>query len=82
MSILRITRKCGDFAYPFGIGKKNNLFSFVIVELPVTVHYIKVLIVVQKCFYDKFMSQATIQIISTSFLKYELLFQLICTPVA
>jgi hypothetical protein len=39
----------------------------VVVELHVTVNYIKILSVAQQCFYGKFVSPTTIQIIRTSF---------------
>jgi len=49
----------------------------VVSELHVTVNYIKILTIVQQCFYGKFMLLATMQIIHTSFVKNIL--QLICT---
>jgi hypothetical protein len=45
----------------------KNINAFRVIVLRVTVNYKKVLSVAQQCFYSKFMSLATVQIICVSF---------------
>jgi hypothetical protein len=46
---------------------KENLILCVVAELHIFVNYIKIFSVEQKCFYSKFISPATMQIIRTNF---------------
>jgi hypothetical protein len=54
------------------------MHSVCVVELHATVSYTKILCVAQNCFYGKYMSLVTMQIIRTSFLK-QIILQLICS---
>jgi trimethylamine:corrinoid methyltransferase-like protein len=67
---LRKKKQCGAFVQPFFSGNTKMLFVCVVAELLATVNYTKILSVAQQCFYGKFMSMATMQIICNSFLMY------------